>query len=169
MSCVICDNSKADLRCGLCEVSLCKGCTVFVDEERFDLLSVRPPALTLETFCHCCYTDKVQPEIEAYEALVEKAKAVLVFEKKQGKETRLVSRKEKPVRVQNCKDHDGTIMRMAVAAVQAGYNAIVDVKITTQKIKDGSYSTLLYSGESVPAHIDEARLPRDRSLWHQPN
>lgn len=169
MSCSTCNHLKSDLKCGLCEAELCKACTEFVDDERLSFLPTKPPALTHHTFCQSCFVSQVLPELENYDATLEAAKNILVFEKKQSKETRLVSKKEKPLTISNCKDHDEAIMRMAFQAVQLGFNALVKVKMNSKKVKDGAYTSLLWSGEAIPAHVDEARLPKDKSLWHHPN
>lgn len=105
----------------------------------------------------------------SYDAICEKAKGILVFDKTQGKETRLILRSEDPVHVVDCRDHDETILRLAFRAAQSNFNAIVDMSLASRKIKDGSYTTLLWWGQAVPANVDIGRLPKDKSLYHYPN
>jgi hypothetical protein len=100
---------------------------------------------------------------------MEKARNILVFMKKQGKETRLIRRLEDPVRVLNCPDHDQTLMRLAFFAAQKNYNAIIDVDLVCEKVRTGSYQTLKWSGTGIPAHVDDDKLLKDRSLWQNPN
>src|SRR5262245_17910625 len=124
MSCSTCNSSKSPLVCGLCQAELCKSCTEFIDEERFSFLPKVPEHLKHTSYCGPCFSEKVAPEILNYDETMERAKGILVFERTQGKETRLVRRQERPVQVADCKDHDETIMRLAFRAVQANYNAI---------------------------------------------
>ncbi len=140
-----------------------------MDEERFSFLPELSYDLRHTTYCGDCFASKVAPELSVYDSLVERAKEVLVFERNKGKETRLVPRTEDPVQVLDCRDYDETIMRLAFLAARANFNAIVDVSLSSKKIKDGSYSTLLWSGEGVPANVDIDRLPKNRSDWHHPS
>ena len=98
--------------------------------------------------------EKISPHLEHYRLLLDKAKEVIVFNKSQGKETRFVKRDELPIRVDDCPDYEEIILRMAMMAVQVGCNAIIDVQISSKKIKNGSYSTKMWSGTALPAHVD---------------
>lgn len=109
------------------------------------------------------------PQLNQYDELMEKAKNTLVYEKTQGKETRLIKRIEKPVYVKDCPDRAETMLRLAFFAAQAGYNAIIDVDLVPTKIRTGSYQTTNWSGSGIPAQVNTGRLVKDRSIWQNPN
>lgn len=164
--CVFCQKPTG-LNCSHCHCSVCKYCAQFVDEDSFAFL----PSQQAEekTYCNPCFENSVATELAAYNETLERAKEVFVFLKNQSKETRLLKRKEKPVSVSNCSDHDETILRLAFLAAQANYNAIVDVNLSSEKIKNGSYQTTRWSGTAIPVQIDPSRLGDDRPELKNPN
>lgn len=169
MGCVTCQKSKASLTCGLCGAEVCKSCVHFVEDGAFSFLAEVPPALSHSAYCGSCFSVHVAEPMAVYEADVERAKDINVFMKNQGKETRLIKRTEKPVRVADCPDHDEALLRLAFFAAQKGYNSIVDVDLKPEKVRLGAYQTTVWSGTGIPAHVESHRLVRDRSIWQNPN
>ncbi|MBC7419198.1 MAG: hypothetical protein H7328_00585 [Bdellovibrio sp.] len=169
MNCYLCHKPKATLDCGLCTEHICKNCARFLPEETFSFLKTRPAHLCHTTFCEPCYHNSVEPEFTGYEETLAKAKNVLVFSKTQGKETRLIKRIELPVEVKKCDDYDETILRLAFYAAQSGHNAIIDVDVTSEKIRVGGYQSSEWTGKGVPAQVTDAKLIKDRSTWSDPN
>jgi len=167
--CVDCGAKKAPLSCGVCVNALCKSCAHFIEEEQFSFLAIKPEELAHTTYCQSCYTKHVEPAILGYEETMKKAREILVFEKKQGKETRLIRRIEDPVTVSDCEDYNETVLRLAFFAAQKGKNAIVDLEVKSKKVRTGSYQTSRYSGTAVPADVRDDKLIKDRSLWQNPN
>ncbi|MFN7729950.1 MAG: hypothetical protein ACK5P7_12400 [Bdellovibrio sp.] len=168
-NCVCCQKSKALLNCGVCDETVCKYCAHFLDEGQFSFLAKVPSLLSHSTYCPSCYDQNVAAPLQDYNQAMAQAKDILVFEKKQGKETRLIKRLEEPVTVTDCPDPAETVLRLAFFAVKAGYNAIVDVQVKHEKVKNGSYQTMRWSGTGVPAYVNEAKLAKDRSAWQNPN
>lgn len=128
-----------------------------------------PQELSGSAYCGACYTTKVLPALDSYAQTLEQAKEILVYTKSQGKETRFIRRTEKPVRVEKCNDYDEIILRLAFFAAQAGFNAIIDVDIRSEKIRTGGYQTTLWSGVGTPANVQNHQLVKDRSIWQNPN
>ncbi len=128
-----------------------------------------PEELAHAFYCTGCFDDKIHPELAQYEETLDRAKGVLVFMKDQGKETRLIKRKEAQLRILDCDDYDETIMRLAFLAAEAGHNAIVDVDVVSRKVKDGSYQTTKYTGTAVPVSVDPRRYDSDRPTLSNPN
>lgn len=153
-SCVTCQKSKAPLHCGLCGASVCKGCVHFV-EDRFTFLESVPPELSHGAYCDGCFTEKVQNALAEYEATMEAARNVSIYFKNQSKETRLFKRSKEVFRVQDCPDRDETILRLAFRAASRGYNGLIDVDVTSEKVRHGGYQTLKWSGTAVPLRLDE--------------
>lgn len=168
-SCCSCFKPKANLVCGICQDTICKKCTQFIDENSFSFLKIVPTDLQHTAFCETCYTQKVLPEQQKYNEMMERAKNTLVFMKAQFKETRFVKRIEDSIYIAECSDYDEIILRLAFKAVEMNLNGIVDVDITTKKVRTGNYQTSIFSGSAIPANILEERLIKDRSNWSHPN
>lgn len=167
--CHSCQKLKAPLVCGLCGCQVCKSCAQFVEEDRFSFLLSIPEELKHTTYCPDCFNQTVFPQMAEYDQLIEKSKNVLVYEKNQGKETRLMRRVTAPVKVTDCTDRNETLLRLAFLAAKAGYNGIIDVDIKSEKVRLGAYQTTKFSGSGVPANINPDRVVKDRSLWQNPN
>lgn len=165
----LCGKSTSGLECGLCKTSLCKNCTEFLEPSDFTFFATLPEELAHGAYCSDCFISKVQPIIEQYNATLEAAKNINVYEKTQGKETRFLSRKEKPVSVENCPDRQEALLRLAFLTVQKGFNAVIDVKIDGKKVINAGYQTTVYFGSGVPSTVDERRVVKDRSIWQNPN
>jgi hypothetical protein len=169
MSCCICQKTKTTLVCGICHQDLCKSCTEFLAPESLSFLKEIPEVLGQTSYCSVCFTEKVSPELNRYEATLAAAKNILVFDKTQGKETRFIKRKEAPLQVTDCADKNETILRLAFFAVQLGFNAIIDVDLKSRKVKDGRHQHTLWSATAIPAQVTDNKLLKDRSLRSNPN
>ena len=90
--------------------------------------------------------------------MLEQAKNVAMFYKDQGKETRRMSRVEKPLTVDNCLDKNDMILRLAFRAIEAGFNTLVDVDLVSQKVRNGNYQHLVWSGTAVPVSLEPEKL-----------
>ncbi len=168
-SCSTCHKPKANLVCEICQDAICKKCTEFVDENSFSFLTHVPKLLLCTTLCKTCFEQKISPEIIKYNDMMASAKNMFVFMKAQFKETRRVKRLADPIIIVDCADYDETILKLAFRGAELGYNAIIDVDITSKKVKTGNYQTTVFSGTAIPANVLEERLIKDRSNWSAPN
>jgi hypothetical protein len=139
------------------------------DYASFQLMPNAPAELMHASYCHACFEAKVRQPLEHYIEVAERAQNIIVYEIGQKKETRLMRRSQKPFRVESCADRQETLMRLAYMAAEAGFNGLIDVALVGKKIREGTYQTTEWSGTAIPAEIDERRVPRDRSIWHNPN
>jgi hypothetical protein len=155
--------------CGLCGCDLCKACAQSISETDLSFAPSVPEALTHAFYCSSCFDEKIHPELAEYETTLERAKEILVFMKDQGKETRLIKRKEAPLKSADCDDFQDAVMQLAFMAASRGHNAIVDVDINGRKVKDGSYQTTKYTGTAIPVSIDPRRYDSDRPELSNPN
>lgn len=168
--CVTCGKSKATLVCGSCSCSVCKYCAQILEEGTFSFLPKIPVLLSHQVYCGSCFDKDISAELQNYNEVMERAKNVQVFFKKQSKETRLVKRPErKPFRIEKCADEQETVMRMAFLAAQANYNALIEVDLTYEKVRTNSYQTHLWSATGLPANIQPRHLMRDRTFTTDPN
>lgn len=162
--CSSCLQPKASLKnnfhCGLCENLLCKDCIQFVEESSFSFWKVVPDELKRSTYCGVCYDQKVVPAKESYSEIMERAKQVYVFFKKQH--IPLIHRSKTPVTVQDCPDREEALLRLAFFAAEQSFNALVDAKLVSEKVFVSGYQSLSWSGTAFPAQVRTASLERDR-------
>lgn len=163
-NCSTCRKPKALLECGICKDSVCKNCAQFLDENSFSFMDHVPAELSHGVYCTPCFDAKVAPELLTYNELMERAKEIHVFEKDQGKETRFFRRMEKAYKVDHCADREEALLRLAFFAAQRGFNTLVDVHITSTKVRNGTYQTQVWQGTGVPTTVDEARLNRKSNI-----
>lgn len=172
-TCATCGSGKARLHCGICGVLICKSCTDSIDSSieyaNFALMKDVPKELLHPAYCHACFDEKVSAPFQRYLEILERAQNIIVYENDQKKETRLLKRNQKPLRVDSCPDRQETLMRLAFMAAEAGFNGLIDVDLSYKKIRESGYQTTDWSGSGIPTHIEERRIPRDRSIWHNPN
>lgn len=167
--CAICSSKKVSHECGLCKCSTCKACTSFLDAESFRYIDVRPANMESMTYCLECYAQKVLPEVQAYEDLMEIAKEISIFDISQTKETRLIKRKEAEIKVEKCVDREEATLKLAYQAAKLGFNSVIDVDLKFKKIVDGRYQTSEISGKGIPANVSDRKLVKDRSIRSNPN
>lgn len=166
--CTVCQKPKAQNLCGPCGEPLCKNCAQFTSEETFRYLNPLPEMLKHFVFCTPCFDTHVAATLEKYNQTLEKAHDILVFSKSQGKETRFIKRFVDPIKATGLDEQDVT-MCLAFEAASRNFNAVVDVDIKSEKIRDGSYQTTAYSGTAIPANVSDDKLMKDRSFRTHPN
>ncbi len=156
-SCCVCLKPKANLSCGICKNSVCKSCAQFTDEDHFSFLAEVPADLKHSTFCVVCFDEKVAPQLETYNATMERAKDINVFLKNQTKESRMLKGSDEVYRVDECEDRNETLLRLAFKAAQANFNALINVDLIATKVKLGTYQKTMWSGTGVPAHLPDKK------------
>jgi hypothetical protein len=168
--CCTCFKPKATLTCGLCAADVCKYCARFLEDDSFAFLTQKSPEMQQDTFCGPCFDSKIGPALESYQDTLARAKDIHIFSKVQNKETRFIRRDEDRLQISECEDRDEVTMRLAFQAAERGFNGVIDVEIESRKVKTGNtYQTTRWWGSGIPAHIDPAKLVRDRSFSSQPN
>lgn len=151
-TCFICQSPKAPHVCGVCENHICKTCAQFLDEDTFSFQKVVPAKLKHTVYCYPCFSAEVEPAIEKYNELMERAKNIQVFMKDQGKETRNFKRDVPTYKIAKCADREEIMLRLAFMAVEEGYNTLFEVDIKAEKIRNGSYQTQNFSATAMPAN-----------------
>lgn len=151
--CITCQKPKAQLQCGLCHSAVCKYCARILDETTFEFLKPKPPELSHEVYCELCYLTSVNEPHLVYTEILDRARDINVYLKTQSKETRLLRRREDPVKVENCIDEQQAMMNLAFLAAEAGYNGLIDVEIKAIKVRSGAYQTTTFNGSGVPAQV----------------
>ncbi len=157
-ACCTCQKPKANFKCGICQIPVCKNCVLYLEDDAFSFLAEIPPDLAHKTYCPSCFDQKVSPEMHCYNEIMERAKLVTVFFIDQGKATRLMNRNEKTIQVKDCNDKRDTLMRLAFFAAKANFNALIDADITAVKKRINSYQTSVWHGSATPLNLNEAQL-----------
>jgi uncharacterized protein YbjQ (UPF0145 family) len=156
-NCTICNSPSAHLSCGTCNTIICKSCAVFIDVNAFAFLEKVPEDLLKGTYCPPCYETSVAPAVDEYQQLLERAKQVNVYFKAQSKETRLMKRSNKPINIVACDDRDEAILRLAFLAAKDGYNALIDVDIKSEKVRDHAFQKLVWHASAIPVSLENNR------------
>jgi hypothetical protein len=158
--CVVCQKPKANLSCELCQAAVCKSCAQFLNEDDFAFLPENERKFANGSYCTPCFDSEVGPELAADDQLREQANDVIVYFKNQSKETRLFKRTKDILRVPSCTDKEETVLRLAFLAAQKGYNAIIDVDISAEKVRtQGGYQSSNWRGTAVATHLDSGKPP----------
>lgn len=117
-------------------------------------MSKVPENLKHTTYCSPCFDEVVSAPLDEYNATMDKARDIIIYNKDQSKLTRFLKRKEAPYQVENCEDEEEALMRMSFKAAQSGFNCLIDVQFNTKKIIVGSHKKTIYSATAVPITID---------------
>lgn len=155
--CMACNLPKAKYQCGLCQGDFCKKCSRFLEEGAFSFYRSVPKELSHSVYCDGCYEESVAPAQESYQEIMSRAKGVYVFFAP-SKKYPLLKKGKDSFLVKSCLDRDETILRMAFSAVELSFNAIVDVEVTAEKIRNQGYQKSSWTGSGVPAQIDEEKF-----------
>jgi hypothetical protein len=156
--CISCHKPKANRTCSLCQGDLCKGCTQFLDEGAFSFLKEVPEDLRHSTYCNPCFDDRVAPSLDTYRETMESAEKIYVFFKTQKKPYPLIKKGREKVEVKSCPDRDETILRLAFFAAEQAFNAIVEVDIISEKVRNQGYEKVQYKATGFPAQIDVSKM-----------
>lgn len=154
LSCITCNSLKAPYACGICRHSVCKKCVQSLQKGSFPFLEPVPPEWNHKTYCVNCYNQHIGPALDQYEKTMQRAKAVMVFHKGLGEETRLMNRSEKPLRIEGCSDKAEATLRLAFLAAQAGFNTLIDVDVSPRKIRNAGFQTTKWFATGVPTTLD---------------
>ena len=158
--CSVCQKPKAAYSCGLCEEAVCKKCLEKLPEGHFSFLETIPAELSHQIYCGRCYQSRVASELNAYDTLMAKARKVFVYSKSQNEEVRWMRRTEQPIKVSGVKDEHEVLMRLAFKAVSRGFNTLVGVESSSQKVKLSGYQTTQWSASGIPTTVDPDRIHR---------
>lgn len=162
--CTSCRRPKAGFECEVCKSLVCKKCAQILKKDSFSFLDPLPAELSHKTYCGACFDEKVGPELASYQQTMARARGVFVFQKTQREETRLMRRSEKPLQVKDCPDRGEALLRLAFFAARAGFNALIDVEITSKKLRNEGYQTSRWSGTGMPTRVDAEKLNREEKL-----
>ncbi len=162
--CVSCRRPGAGLTCELCHEAVCKNCRQFLEENTFSFLSHGakkvPEELSHTYYCSGCYGSTIEPALESYNEMMERAKGVFFFTHLQRKPIPILKRSKDKVQVDICPDRDELILRLGFQAAELGFNAVVEAVLESEKIRLGAYQTTSWRGMGYPAQVDAERLER---------
>ena len=156
--CICCRKPKATLECEVCNEMVCKGCSQALDQATFAFREAIPEILTHNLYCSACYDQHVAPELDAYNEILDRAREVFVFFTTQRKEIPLIRRSKETFQVKNNNDRDETILRLGYFAAKDNYNAITEVNVFAEKVRNGGYQTSTWQGSGIPALVDADKM-----------
>jgi hypothetical protein len=144
----------ANLACGLCKGSLCKSCAEFAPIGDLSFFTKLPDELSHNQYCSICYVSQIIPRIENYKQLVKRAKGIFIVEKKPREGLRILKKSVKPLIVLACADREETFLRLAFQAAELGFNAVIQAKVQSQKIRNFGYQKMEWRGTGLAADLD---------------
>jgi hypothetical protein len=151
-------NDRADTECGVCGEGVCRKCRLFLAEGAFPFADRLPVELKHTYYCGGCFDQHVEPFRERYDEQMEQAKQVNVIYKESKSTIRVLRKADRRLQVTDCPDRDETILRLAFGAARAGFNTLIDVEVSSRKVRNEGYQTSSWSGSGVPAEIKSREL-----------
>ena len=164
--CESCRKPKAQYQCEICEGPVCRKCVQVLEKDTFSFLSEIPEDLAHTRYCGFCFDEKVGPELRRYQETMALAKDVFVFFNTRKIGIPITQKSKKRYEVKSCMDRDETILRLAFFAAQDGFNAIVDVEVTSKQIRHEAYQTSEWRGSGTGAKVDGQKV-KDEDLQEQ--
>lgn len=158
--CVTCKKPKTTSTCEICEEPLCKACIQFLEPDTFSFLKVIPEELSHDRYCEFCYSQNIIPALDTYEEVMTRAKQVFVYFVTQRAGVPITGRSKTTVKVNDCPDRDETILRLAFFAAEQGFNALVEVEVIAEKVRNAGYQKSKWRGVGEPANVDEEKVTR---------
>lgn len=158
--CETCRKPEASVECPLCQNSICEDCVLAPAPGAFSLLPVIPKKLAHTKYCRFCFDEHVEPEFVKYQETLEKAENVFVFFTTQRKEIPLIRKVRDLLEVTDCPDRDETILRLAYMAAAKDFNAVIQVEVEHEKIRNHAFQKTRWKGRGFPALVDEKKLDR---------
>ncbi len=98
---------------------------------------------------------------EQYEQKVAEARGVYVFFVTQKRAIPLIAKAKNVVRVEGCSDRNETILRLGFLAAEQSFNALVQVEVTSEKVRNAGYQTSAWKGVGLPAKVDPLKIDRE--------
>lgn len=144
---------------------MCKACAQFAGSDEIDMLDKIPAYYEKGAFCQSCFDCKIAPELAEYSEVLERARNIDLFYKKQSKESRLVRRSEKPIHVRDCVDKDTAVLKLAFLAAKAGFNLLVDVETSVDKVRMHGWQTSKCHASAIPAYVNPESLAKRENLY----
>jgi hypothetical protein len=129
-------------------------------------MEVKPVELSHSHYCSACYTNVIDPALEEYNEIMERAKQMYFFFDEQKKPVPVTKRGKVRIFVKDCVDREEAIMRMAFIAAKQGFTALIEGNITSKKVRNEGYQKSIWSGEALPVYVDVERLERYDALSH---
>jgi len=146
------------MSCGLCQNSICKDCTEFLDPDTFSFKKDLAEELRHPRYCSLCFSNNVQPALWSYKEVMSRAQKVIIIDRPQRRPLPVLKSSEQILTVTDCTDREETFLRLAFLAAEQGFNAVIKTKVESKKIRNFGYQKMSWQGTGFPASLDAARL-----------
>jgi hypothetical protein len=152
-ACHLCSSEKNLLPCGLCQEPTCKSCIETLTKEQIQYHPKPPKQLHQRRYCFRCYEAKIAPEMEKYQALLDRANEIQVHKKGQKNLLRIQKREQISIQVKDLLDEYHAIMQLKVLAAWDEYDAILDLETKFIKVRKHGYEHKEWSAKGFFALI----------------
>jgi hypothetical protein len=158
--CASCRRPNPTRQCGVCEGAVCKSCVQNLEPSTFALLPEVPKELSHTYYCQACYDEHVATELERYTEILARAEEAFIFFTSQKAFIPLIVKSKEIFRVANIPDRDEAILRLAFLAARKDFNAVMEVEVVGEKVRDGAYQTMKWRAQGHPAKVDVDKMDR---------
>jgi hypothetical protein len=137
-----------------------------MEADSFPFLETKPAELSHTHYCSACYTNVIEPALESYNEVMERAKNLYFFFDEQKKPVPVTKRAKFRISVKGRLDREETILRLAFIAAQQGFTAVIEATVTSKKVRNEGYQKSIWQGEALPVYVDVEKLERYDALSH---
>ena len=159
--CSFCRQPRAIEVCEVCNEFTCSKCMIRHNPESLEALTSIPIELEAVDCCPRCYDAKVQPALDAYNEVLERAKAVGYWSKAYRGHVPVLEKGRIEVAVQDGKDREDVIYKLGYLAAEQGFNGLINGVVDSKKVRDHAYSKMVWSGKALPCRVDMEKLDRE--------
>lgn len=162
--CICCRTPRVETVCELCGEPVCRQCKRTLPEDSFAFDDQLPESLKHSLYCDRCYGSEVEPALERYAELLEKAKEVLFIPRTFRGQLFVLKKSQTEVSVAESADRDEMILNMAFRAARDDFNALIQGEVICKKVRNHGYQKSVWSGHAFPASLDLTKLNRNDYL-----
>ncbi len=161
MACIICGVEKIIKKCDLCHEEVCKKHIEKLDGSEYPFGSKKNQNIFSKVnFCSECFDTQVKPELDEYEATLEKAKQVAIWSDKFKGRVKTNKKSLDKIVLKDFKDKKILTLAMGFIAAEQGFNGIIEFEVSSRKIRENEYQSTRYDGSGRPVDVDAEWLER---------
>jgi hypothetical protein len=155
MNCDLCGAPKGTKSCGECERHVCKNCVRFLANDHLRFHPLPPPWAGSGVFCVECYDDFVAPEVAKYDEVFARSEHVRIIHDTFHGFIPTFKKAKFPTEVKEADLGRGiAIQRLKFLAAWEGYDSVVQLSTTGDKVRNHGWETKAWSAKGLFANVD---------------
>ena len=154
-TCEVCQAPKATKTCGECSGSICKNCVRYLANDHLRFHPSPPPWAAQGVFCADCFETLVEPEVAKYDEVMARSESVKVMYDTFHGYIPCIKKAKRSTEVENDDLGRGiAIQRLKFLAAWEGYDSVIELKTTGEKVRNHGWETKSWSASGVFANVD---------------